>query len=75
MLEQQFLSDRTLSYFDMIERLSEESQTLPSLYSMILEIEEDELKGGALIDAVNEKARSGNPLVSKMMQEILNDVN
>lgn len=42
---------------------------------MILEIEEDELKGGALIDAVNEKARSGNPLVSNMMHEILNDIN
>ena len=70
-IEHEFLKDRSLTIASLQLRLALYAQMFPALVSLMADIQERELLGGALLDALHQSCTTGNPVVKNMFTRIL----
>jgi len=70
-IEHEYLLERALTIPHIIHRLGIFFQTMPALSSCVLTIEENELKGGQLLDLLFQCQQSGNPAIRKMFTRLI----
>lgn len=70
-IEHEYFVNDSLSITHLSQKLSLFYQLLPALCNCIHEIEEQELKGGQLLDLVYQNCNVGNPIIKSMFTKIL----
>ena len=70
-IEHEYFVNDSLNISHLNQKLSLFFQLLPALDSVIQEIEEQDLKGGQLLDCLYQHTNVGNPLIKSMFSKIL----
>ena len=70
-IEHEYFVNDSLNITHLSQKLSLFYQLLPALSNCIFEIENQELKGGQLLDSVYQNCNVGNPIIKSMFTKIL----
>lgn len=70
-IEHEFVKDRSLTIAGLALRLAMYEQMYPALVALMAEIQDKELIGGQLLDALHQSCTTGNPVIKNMFTRIL----
>eukprot|EP00347_Sterkiella_histriomuscorum_P015647 403356230 len=70
-IEHEYLKDRSLTIPSLQQKLAIYQQIFPAILSFMQNIEEQNLKGGQLLDAIYQSCTTGNPVIKSMFNKIL----